>query len=140
MEPKNAVARTAIVIQGAYYFASGLWPLLDMQSFERVTGPKVDKWLVKTVGALVTTIGGALMIAGLRRRPSPEARVLSLGSAIGLTAIDVYYVAKRRIAPIYLADAAAELVLLASAGIAANGFENDVEEAPRRSRETAAPA
>ncbi len=124
MQPTNRLLRTAVLIQGAYYFASGLWSLLDIESFERVTGPKVDKWLVKTVGALVTTVGGALMVAGLRRELSPEARVLSQGSAIGLTVVDVYYVAKRRIAPIYLADAAAEVALL-SAGMAANVFKNE---------------
>lgn len=43
----------ATKFQGIYYVASGLWPLLHMRSFEAVTGPKRDKWLVNTVGALI---------------------------------------------------------------------------------------
>ncbi|HEY8459163.1 MAG TPA: hypothetical protein VIM99_02215 [Blastocatellia bacterium] len=34
--------------QGAFYPAIGVWQLLSMRAFERVTGPKTDKWLVKT--------------------------------------------------------------------------------------------
>jgi hypothetical protein len=41
------------ITQGTYYAATGLWPILWMRSFEAVTGPKQDHWLVKTVGALV---------------------------------------------------------------------------------------
>ena len=36
--------------QGAYYVASGLWPIFHRRSFEAVTGPKKDWWLVVTVG------------------------------------------------------------------------------------------
>jgi hypothetical protein len=38
--------------------------------------------------------------------------MLAIGSAAALTAVDVVYVAKRRIAPIYLADAVLELGLM----------------------------
>ena len=122
MRPADALLRTAVLTQGVYYVATGMWPLVNMRSFERVTGPKVDKWLVKTVGVLVTTIGGALLVAATRRRISPEARVLAAGSAAGLAAIDAYYVAKRRIAPVYLLDAVTELALLAPAGITTEGL------------------
>lgn len=40
--------------------------------FEALTGPKREWWLVQTVGALVTVIGGALLSAAWRRRTSPE--------------------------------------------------------------------
>lgn len=39
--------------QGLFYLTSGIWPLIDMPSFEAVTGRKTDKWLVKTVGLLL---------------------------------------------------------------------------------------
>ncbi len=83
-----------------------------MRTFERVTGPKVDRWLVQTVGVLVLVIGGALALGGARRRLTPELALLAAGSAAGLAAIDVVYVARRRIAPIYLLDALAEVLLL----------------------------
>jgi hypothetical protein len=99
--------------QGAYYLATGLWPLLSIRTFQAVTGPKMDRWLVKTVGVLIAVIGTVLILAGIRHEFGLEIVVLAFGSAIGLTGIDVWYVARKVIAPIYLLDAVAELTLIA---------------------------
>lgn len=103
--------------QGCYYLLSGLWPLVSMRSFLAVTGPKTDLWLVKTVGVLIAVIGGVLTFSS-RRRAVPEVALLGVGSAAGLAAIDVVYVAKRRIRPVYLLDALAELCLIAAWAVA----------------------
>jgi hypothetical protein len=108
-------------IQGLYYLFTGLWPLVSMDTFIRVTGPKTDNlltgllydhWLVMTVGVLVTAIGLALVVAAWRHSRAPEAAVLAISSALGLTAIDVVYVWREVIPPIYLGDAAGEVILL----------------------------
>jgi hypothetical protein len=78
-----------------------------------VTGPKVDFWLAQTVGITVAAIGLGLAQAGSRRHVSAELRTVAVTSAAGLAAVDVYFVAQRRIRWIYLADAATELALLA---------------------------
>lgn len=100
--------------QGLFYLATGLWPLLHMRSFLWVTGPKVDLWLVRTVGILVAVIGAVLLLGALCRRIGPELALLATGSAAGLAAIDTYYALTGRISGIYLLDAVAEtgLVLL----------------------------
>jgi hypothetical protein len=100
------------VAQGLFYLATGIWPLVSISSFQSVTGPKTDLWLVKTAGVLITVIGGVLVLAGMRRRVTPEISLLAIGSAAGLTGIDLVYVAKRRIPPIYLLDALVELGLI----------------------------
>jgi hypothetical protein len=105
---QNALA----IGQGVYFAATGLWPLVDMRSFEAVTGPKTDKWLVRTVGVLVTVIGGALISAGARRAVTPEIAGLAVAAAAGLGIVDVVYSTKGRISKIYLADAAAEAALI----------------------------
>lgn len=99
--------------QGCYYVVTGLWALVSIGSFQRVTGPKTDLWLVKTVGVLVGVIGAVLAMAGWRRSASPEITLLAAASAAGLSAIDLVYVARRRISPIYLLDALAEAALMA---------------------------
>jgi len=103
---------TRIVLfgQGLYYVITGLWSLVSIGTFQRVTGPKTDTWLVKTVGALVIAIGGALTCSAFKRRIPMEAAMLASGSAAGLTAIDTVYVTKGRISPVYLLDAAAETI------------------------------
>jgi hypothetical protein len=98
--------------QGAFYAATGVWPLLHLRSFEAVTGPKRERWLVRTVGVLVATIGAALALGAGRGRIGPELRLLAGASAAGLAAIDGWYAGpRRRISPVYLADAAVELAL-----------------------------
>ena len=55
------------------------------------------------------------------RRPKipPEVQGLAAGSASALAAIDIVYVAKRRVAPTYLLDASAQLMLLGGLASAA---------------------
>jgi hypothetical protein len=103
--------------QAVYYVVTGLWAIVSIGTFQKVTGPKTDTWLVKTVGVLIIVIGGVLGLAGRRGEPVPEVPVLAVGSAAGLTAIDIIYVAKKRIRPVYLLDAVAEIGLIALWGI-----------------------
>jgi len=97
--------------QGVFYVLTGLWPILHMPSFEWVTGPKVDDWLVKTVGLLITVIGAVLLVAARRGRIGPEVVLLAVGSAGGLAAVDAIYAFADRISDIYLMDAIVEIGL-----------------------------
>jgi hypothetical protein len=100
------------LIQGIYYGLTGLWPLISIRTFQQVTGPKTDLWLVKTIGVLIAVIGAALCLAGMRGDVSPPLVVLAVASAVGLAAVDVIYASKRVISPIYLMDALVEFVLI----------------------------
>lgn len=113
-------ARRLAVVQGTYYTATGLWPIIHMESFERVTGRKTDDWLVKTVGALISVLGGGLLATGLHEAPSRDLAAVAAGSAAALAAIDVVYVARGRISSVYLLDAAAETVLVAGWTVSLN--------------------
>jgi hypothetical protein len=99
--------------QGGYFLATGLWPLFHIRSFEAITGPKNDRWLVKTVGVLVTVIGTCLVVAGIRQEQTSTVFVVALASALGLAGVDVWYVFRKVIAPIYLLDAIVEVSLAA---------------------------
>jgi hypothetical protein len=111
-DEQSSLRQYLSVGQGAYFLATGVWSLVSIETFQMVTGPKRDIWLVKTVGAIVGVIGGVLILAGARKRITPEVTLLAAGSAAALTAIDVVYVAKRRISPVYLLDAVAELLFI----------------------------
>jgi hypothetical protein len=104
--------RTTLLAQGSYYVATGAAPFVSRRAFERVTGPKRDWWLVETVGVLVTAVGAGLMSAAVSDRVTPEIELIAAGCAAGLAAIDLVHVARRRIAPTYLVDAAVELAVL----------------------------
>lgn len=98
--------------QGLYYFISGIWPLLSITSFQIVTGPKVDIWLVKTVGSLLMVTGLVLVMAAIRRRISLEIITLAIGNAFALTAIEVIYWSNGSISAVYLLDAVVEVLLI----------------------------
>lgn len=104
---------TVSLAQGGYYFLTGIWSILSIGTFQKVTGPKHDLWLVKTVGVILSVIGAALIVAGSRGEFVPSTVVLAVGTAAGLAGVEVVYVIKRIIAPIYLLDAVAELLFIA---------------------------
>lgn len=113
-------ARTLALVQGTYFAALGAWPLVNIQSFKAVSGEKTDNyptgleadhWLVYTVGALIAVIGVALLITA-QKPISPESVSLAAGSAFALAVIDIIYVSREVIRPIYLVDAALEILFL----------------------------
>ena len=106
--------------QGVFYITTGIWPLVHMKSFEKVTGPKTDHWLVKTVGLLVAISGLALLRSGLRakstatERPqfSQDATLIGIGQAACLGSVSLYYSAIGRISKVYMLDTLVEYSLV----------------------------
>lgn len=61
---KQAIILPAV--QGAYYLLTGLWAVIDIDSFMLVTGPKDDVWLVKMVGLLAASAALTLLYHALQ--------------------------------------------------------------------------
>lgn len=100
---RSGAAASLSRAQGTFNVVSGLWPVMHMRSFEAVSGPKVDRWLVRTVGGLVAANGLAQLTAGdAEQRLSAR---IGLGTSAVLAAVDVRYGATGRISRIYLLDA-----------------------------------
>jgi hypothetical protein len=104
--------RTAAGVQGLYFLVTGVSPLVHVESFLAVTGPKTDLWLVYTVGVLVGVIGLTLLAAMMSGRIPREILILAIGSAVVLAAIDVIFVVRGVISAVYLFDAVVEAVLV----------------------------
>ncbi|MGA8655567.1 MAG: hypothetical protein WB586_05410 [Chthoniobacterales bacterium] len=100
--------------QGIYYVVTALWPFFHMGSFLLVTGPKTDLWLVRTVGALILVIGLPLFLTPFYEKPPKEIILLGVAAAVALASVDVYYVVRCVISPIYLVDGAIEIGFLAA--------------------------
>lgn len=107
---------TAIVqvVHGTFYLASGLWPLVHYQSFERVTGRRADRRLVKTVGAVITAVGASLLLAGFRRARQHARSPLELGASLATGLADLLYGGRGRISPMRFTEAAAQAALVAA--------------------------
>jgi hypothetical protein len=103
---------TVIRGQSVYYVVTGLWPLVHLSSFEAVTGPKTDDWLVHMVGLLAAAIGIALGAAVRRAEIGAAIGVLAISSALAFAAIDLWYGLSGRISAIYFADAMVQLLVI----------------------------
>jgi hypothetical protein len=114
----TSLGRTISAGQGAYFLVTGLWPLVSLRTFYAVTGPKRDGWLVQTVGSMIACVGSTLLLGARRPSVPPEVKWLGASCAAALMAVDVLFVRQRRIPRIYLADAVAELGLLAGWALA----------------------
>jgi hypothetical protein len=103
-------ARLLAGAHASYLIATGVWPVVHRRSFEAVTGPKSDYWLVRTVGGLATAAGVTLGIAALRGRRPPEAVALAVSTGLVFGIADLR--AARTESWIYLGDLGAQLVLV----------------------------
>jgi hypothetical protein len=83
-----------------------------MRTFLKITGPKTDLWLVKTVGIILAVIGLVLAFASRNHEVNLSIAFLGIGSSLGLAVVEFIFVAKRVISPVYLGDAFIELALL----------------------------
>lgn len=111
---QRSLFRTLAFAQGAYYVFTGLWPVIDIRTFMILTGPKRDLWLVKSIGLLFGCIGSSLLLAAWDDRAGErQHRILATGTALCMAGIDIVYVERQRISPVYLLDALAELALAA---------------------------
>ena len=104
--------RLTLYIQTIYYLITAVWALVDIDSFMKVTGPKTDIWLVKTVSVLLLAICISLITALLSRTLNKSVVALAVTSCIVLIIIDCYYVWSKTIPEVYLLDAGVEFMLL----------------------------
>ena len=93
---------------GLFNVVGGAWPLLSIGTFERVFGPKTDRWLEYTVAGLMVG-NGIAQIAAARSGEHASARRVGCGTAATLLAIDLVFVPAGRLRWTYLLDAGFEL-------------------------------
>ena len=108
---KNILYKTCWA-QGIYFLITGIWPLLHINSFMAISGPKEDIWLVKTFGIILAAIGMVLISAAASKRINKETFLLAVGAAIVIIIMEVYYVSIGRIWATYLIDAFIELIFV----------------------------
>ena len=94
--------RTILFSHATYIFITAAWPLIDIQSFMAVPGPKTDIWLVKTIGALLIPVS-ICMLSYYNKAVDSTICILGIGTATAFICIEVYYAASAVIYDIYLA-------------------------------------
>ena len=95
-----------LLAQGLYYIVAGLWPLVDLRSFEALTGPKPDRFVVEATGLLFAASGAALAVGAVARGQDRSSRILS--ALVPMTSTFVALRHRPQVRAVYLADAAAQ--------------------------------
>lgn len=104
--------RVLLLIQSLYTLVTAIWPILHIESFMIVTGPKTDIWLVKTVSLLLIALSST-WLAALKYRWDHRPVVFSvITSSMALIFVDLYYVAENVIWMTYLLDAVLQFAFL----------------------------
>ena len=102
------VFRTAVWLQGMYILFTALWPILHIQSFLAVTGPKTDIWLVKTVAALLIPIALCLLSYTVIQTNRLPGILLGATTSIAFIIVDFHYALNNVISEIYMLDGLVE--------------------------------
>ena len=77
----------------------------------KVTGPKTDIWLVKTVSVVLAAIGITLLAhASAKETNKLPTAILGMTTSLGLSIIDFYYSGNDVISMIYAVDGAIEIL------------------------------
>lgn len=78
-------------MQAVYYFVTGAWVLVHLQSFMAVTGPKTDLWLVKIVGLLILPYSLLCLYLAIQKRRHRVIALTLLSCCVLLAAAESYY-------------------------------------------------
>lgn len=101
-----------VATHATYIFLTAVWPLVDIETFMDITGPKQDVWLVKTVGALLIPVAVTLYSYLFIDNDTTPAVILGALTATAFIAIDFYYALNEVISDIYMLDGAVEIIFL----------------------------
>lgn len=109
---KNRFLHILLWTQGLYTLLTAAWAIIDIDSFMKLTGPKTDIWLVKTVAAVLVSIGLFFLTCIFVRSSVVPMAVLAITSSLGLICIDFYYSSKKIISSIYQADGILQIIFV----------------------------
>jgi len=107
------VSRTIRRVQGLYYVATGLWPVVAVDSYMSAAGQESHAWAARTLGAAVAAVGVALAAELV---PDRVARGLALGTAVVLAAGATYFAARGKGVPVNVTDGLLQAGFAAFAG------------------------
>lgn len=97
-------------IQGVYFLATLVWPVIAIESFMAVTGSKVDIWLVKTVSALLLPYTVICFWTAFNARINFIVVLTMVLACWGLAIVELYYYLNEVIRWVYGVDALLQIL------------------------------
>lgn len=103
----------AALAQGFFAVVLGLWPVVNLPSFEAVAGKAPDHWSLITAALLFAAIGLSLFISAVRRDVTIEVFLLGLLTALSRAGADIFFYITAHLPAVHLLDAVAEMLFVA---------------------------
>ncbi|MCW3076711.1 MAG: hypothetical protein JWO32_1320 [Bacteroidetes bacterium] len=100
------------LLLGLYLSITGIWPIIHLNSFLFITGPKNDIWLLKTFSLLLIAVGITLILSSKYKNVPAPLIILPLLISSALLFADVYYPLIGKIRPVYLLDGIIQLLFI----------------------------
>lgn len=97
---------------GAHVLIGCAWPLLGSESYQKVMGRKEDMWLMTGVSLLFGVTGSTIARAAATNRITPEIAQLAIGASAAITGLEIVSVARGRVPPTNLIDAAGHISIM----------------------------
>ncbi len=97
--------------QGAYYIATGLWPVVAVDHYMRATGQDSHANAARLLGGVVAALGVALVADEV---PARARKWVGISAALLLGAGGAYFAARGKGRPVNLTDAAIQLAFAGS--------------------------
>jgi len=119
----NRALRYLLLLQGGYFLVTGIWPLISIETFMTITGPKQDLWLVKTVGAMLSVMAVCLLAYLLEGGSRVYVFIIGILSSAVFATVDFFYSIKGVISKIYQVDGVLQVGFLLT-WLSIIGFNN----------------
>lgn len=101
-------------VHAVFYFVSGLWPIVSMNTFTRVVGDQGSTELTQTIGLMMVATSIGLYLALKRRELTTPIIAVAMVNALFLAGFDFYYLTSGNFTVIHLADLVAQAGLFVS--------------------------
>jgi hypothetical protein len=106
--------RWALLTQGVYYLLTGLWPLLDFDSFASFVALNVIPFQAQAFAAVIIVIGASLIEAARREPPGPFPTMLGLAVAGAIAIVSLFWLPRMGVASGLWIDFAFEVAIAAA--------------------------
>lgn len=83
-----------LLILGLYYLLTGLWSIIDIESFSDFTRYRGDFFLKHTAGVLFSVLGLIFTYSAIKERFVAEIKYFALLTTVGVMAVEFYYLPK----------------------------------------------
>jgi|SRR5690606_5608045 len=98
-------------VQGLYFLITAIWPMLDIESFMKVTGPKTDVWLVISVSYLLIPYTLICLRTAFNRNETNQLIKLNMILvSVFLAGVEFYYYLNGTIRWVYAVDGIFQLI------------------------------